>query len=197
MRVVIRTSRTDSVPRAGNAVRGHFSTVAAVHGAKVTVRQPESGRLPSRHHSAPESAPVTVCRRSCNSPALRGLRNARLPFSFLVRVSLSAGNGGHGHGETQRCGGDLPSQRASDRVGPRTQVPADQREVIVTLRACPIVRPMVCVRAFTCRRVRGRRDGTTSGTITHGDGSPAVRARQRPRLTWIARPAPASSRRCR
>jgi hypothetical protein len=36
MRVVIRTSRTDSVPRAGNAVTGHFRTVAGVHGVKVT-----------------------------------------------------------------------------------------------------------------------------------------------------------------
>jgi hypothetical protein len=47
----------------------------------------------------------------------------------------------------------------------------------VTLCACLIVRPVVCVRAFTCRRARGGRDGTTGGTITHGDGSPVVCAR--------------------
>ncbi len=66
-----------------------------------------------------------------------------------------------------------------------------------TFRARPIVRPAVCVRAFTCRRARGGRDGTTGGTITHGDGSSVVRARQCPRLTWTARPASACSRRCR
>jgi hypothetical protein len=67
----------------------------------------------------------------------------------------------------------------------------------VTSRACLIVCPVVCVRAFTCRRACERRDGTTCGTITHGDSSPVVRARHRPRLTWIARPAWACSRRCR
>ena len=63
----------------------------------------------------------------------------------------------------------------------------------MTLRACPIVRPVGCVRTFTCRRAREGRDGTTGGTITHGDGSSVVRARQRPRLTWTARPASACS----
>jgi len=67
----------------------------------------------------------------------------------------------------------------------------------VTFRARPIVRPVACVRAFTCRRAREGRDGTIGGTITHGDGSSVVRARQCPRLTWTARPAPACSRRCR
>jgi len=37
------------------------------------------------------------------------------------------------------------------------------------------------------------RDGTTGGTITHGDGSSVVRARQRPLLSWMARPASACS----
>jgi hypothetical protein len=46
-------------------------------------------------------------------------------------------------------------------------------------------------------QTRAGRDGTTGETITHGDGSPAARARQRPRLTWMARPAWACSRRCR
>jgi hypothetical protein len=67
----------------------------------------------------------------------------------------------------------------------------------VTFRACLIVRPIACVRACTCRPAREGRDGTTCGTITHGDGSSAARARQRPRLTWTARPASACSRRCR
>jgi hypothetical protein len=58
-----------------------------------------------------------------------------------------------------------------------------------TLRARPIVRPVACVRAFTRRCARERRDGTTTGTITHGDGSSVVRARQCPRPIWIARPA--------
>ena len=35
MRVVTRTSRTDSRPAAGNVVSGHFSTVAADQGEKV------------------------------------------------------------------------------------------------------------------------------------------------------------------
>src|SRR5450755_1054588 len=37
-----------------------------------------------------------------------------------------------------------------------------------TLRVRPVVRPVGCVRGFTCRRVRGGRDGTIGGTITHG-----------------------------
>ncbi len=52
----------------------------------------------------------------------------------------------------------------------------------------------------TCVYVQTRaRDGTgrSCGTITHGHSSPVVRARQRPRLTWTARPASACSRRCR
>ena len=40
-----------------------------------------------------------------------------------------------------------------------------------TLRVRPVVRPVVRVRAFTCRRAREGRDGTTLGTITHGDRS--------------------------
>ena len=47
----------------------------------------------------------------------------------------------------------------------------------------PFVRPIGCVRAFTCRRVREAWDETTGETITHGDGSSVVRARHRPRLT--------------
>jgi hypothetical protein len=47
----------------------------------------------------------------------------------------------------------------------------------------------------TCRRAREPWDGTIGGTITHGEGSLVVCARQRPRLTWTARPAAACSRR--
>ena len=61
----------------------------------------------------------------------------------------------------------------------------------VTFRARLVVRPVACVRAFTCRRACERRDGTTGRTITHGDGSSVIRARQRPRLTRMARPASA------
>jgi hypothetical protein len=43
-------------------------------------------------------------------------------------------------------------------------------------------RPVVRVRAFTCRRACQRQGGTTGGTITHGDGSSGRRARQCPRL---------------
>jgi hypothetical protein len=71
------------------------------------------------------------------------------------------------------------------------------RRAWVTLCVRPIVRPVGCVRAFTCRRAREGRDGTISGTITHSDHSPVACARQRPRLTWTARPASAYCRRCR
>jgi hypothetical protein len=47
-------SRTDSRPCAHNSVIGHFSTVAAGHSAKATVKTPESGWVPGRRHSAPE-----------------------------------------------------------------------------------------------------------------------------------------------
>ena len=45
-------------------------------------------------------------------------------------------------------------------------------------------RLVVRVRAFTCRRARGRRDETSGETRVHGDDSPVVCARQCPRLTW-------------
>jgi len=64
MRVVTRTSRTDSVPGAGRSVTGHFSTVPVVHGTTATARTPESGWLPSRHRSAAGSASVTMTVRS-------------------------------------------------------------------------------------------------------------------------------------
>jgi hypothetical protein len=41
-----------------------------------------------------------------------------------------------------------------------------------TFCARPVVRPFGCVRAFTCRRAREKREGTNPGTITHGDHSP-------------------------
>ena len=48
----------------------------------------------------------------------------------------------------------------------------------VTFRARPIVRPVGCVRAFTCRRAREGRDGTTAGrsltvTVLGGPRAPA------------------------
>jgi hypothetical protein len=45
-----------------------------------------------------------------------------------------------------------------------------------------------CSRVYVQTRARGR-DGTAGGANTHGDGSSVVRARQCPRLTWMARPS--------
>jgi hypothetical protein len=66
-----------------------------------------------------------------------------------------------------------------------------------TVRARP-VRPSRrrCPRV-TGGRARQARNGTTPGTVTHRDRFPGGRARQRPPLTPIARPAPAYCRRCR
>jgi hypothetical protein len=68
---------------------------------------------------------------------------------------------------------------------------------VATVCAGP-VRPSRCpCRRVTCRRAREARDGTILGTITHGEGSSGLRARQRPPLTRSARPASACCRRCR
>ena len=53
---------------------------------------------------------------------------------------------------------------------------------------------LVPLSAYARLRADARARG---GTITHGDGSWVVSARQRPRLTWMACPASACSRRCR
>jgi hypothetical protein len=76
IRVVIRTSRTESRPRAGNAVSGHVSTVAAGHGAKGRTKTPESGWASKRHRSPPSSAPVITTTRTA-----RGMRACHSPFS--------------------------------------------------------------------------------------------------------------------
>jgi hypothetical protein len=61
----------------------------------------------------------------------------------------------------------------------------------------PFVRLIGCVRAFTCRRAREAVRRDERGTSTHGDGSSALRARQRPRLTCTTCPVLTSSRKCR
>jgi hypothetical protein len=47
MRVVSRTSHIDSRPWAGNAVRGHLSTLAVGQGAKASMKTPRVGWVPS------------------------------------------------------------------------------------------------------------------------------------------------------
>ena len=86
----------------------------------------------------------------------------------------------------------LASSAPASRIGRSSSLMAD-----ATVRARPI-RPSrrPCTRV-TCRRARGVRDGTVLGTIAHGVRSSGVRARQRPPLTRIARPASACSRKCR
>ena len=60
IRVVIRTSRTDSIPYAGSAVIAHFRTVVAGHGANVSVKTPKSRRMLTAHSSATVSAFMIV-----------------------------------------------------------------------------------------------------------------------------------------
>src|ERR1017187_216886 len=64
IRVVIRTSRTDSAPYAGSAVMGHFRTVAADHGANARMSTSECGWMLRVHCSAAVSAFMTVTVRT-------------------------------------------------------------------------------------------------------------------------------------
>ncbi len=77
IRVVIRTSRADKIPRCGSAVTGHWTTASIFHGAMVRASRPDSGRPVSRHQSVSPSAPV-----ASTKTAASGIAACQFPLSF-------------------------------------------------------------------------------------------------------------------
>jgi hypothetical protein len=169
MRVVIRTSRTDSVPRAGRSVTGHFSTVAVVHGAMATARTPESGWLPSRHRSASGSASVTMTARSVSGIRACHCRSScerAFPLDIAATVAARWRDSVRTvHPSVPVTGSAQGVRCPSHGLRPVTVLPGCECECERRVRAlCVQTRgPFAFAFTMTARRWRGRRPASGRG----------------------------------